>query len=164
MGHYKSNSTNSGIFSLTKDDVKVGELKYSNWYSFKAEILLADNSLYQIEPKGFWDSRIELQKDGKTLLYFEMGWKGITIKTQFRGAEKKYLLTLKGLFSSKYILVDTEEKELLTVDTELKWTKLNLDVNIHTSEEFDNLENKELLLFTVLHCINYNIAFISSAT
>jgi len=164
MGQYKANSTNSRNFILTMDNVNIGELKYTKWYSFNAEIVLANNSLFQLIPKGFWDSKIELLKGEKTLLVFEMGWKGIVIHSHLNGSEKKYLLKLKGLLSSTYILIDTAEKELLAVDANFNWSKLNFDFNLETSNEFDNFDNKELLLLTTLHCINYYIAFVSSAT
>ena len=157
MAHYKANSTNSTDFNLTLNDVKIGELQYSEWYSFKAKILLADNSDYQLEPKGFWDSKIELKKEEKTLLTFRMGWKGIIIKTNFQDQEITYLLKLKGLLSSKFVLVDTDEKELLAVSTDFKWKKLNFDYTIETSNEFDHFKNRELFLLTILHCINYYI-------
>lgn len=160
MGHYKSNSTNSRDFNLTKDDVAVGALSYTKWYSFKAIVTTADNSVYELEPKGFWDSKIELKKEGVPLLYFEMGWKGIVI--HFYNSDKKYQLRLKGLLSSKFVLFDTEEKELLAIETDFKWSKLSLDFNIETSKEFDNFENKEVLLLTTLHCVNYYMAFVNA--
>ncbi|NUY79613.1 hypothetical protein HUK80_01800 [Flavobacterium sp. MAH-1] len=160
MGHYKVNSTDSRNFSLSKSDVLIGELKYSKWYSFKAEVSLADGSIYTLEPKGFWDSKIELRKGDKTILYFEMGWKGIVIN--FIESEKKYLLRLKGLLSSKYVLVDIHDKELLAVETNFKWSKLTFDFNIETSGEFDEFDNNEVLLLTTLHCINYYMAFVNS--
>lgn len=164
MKNYKANSTNSTDFNLTTNDISIGKLKYDKWYSFKAEILLADNSHYRLEPKGFWDLKIELQKDGKTLLEFEMGWKGIIIKTLFEAIEKKYLLKLTGLLSSKFVLIDTDERTLLAVDANFRWTSFNFDFWIETSDEFDSFENKELLLLTTLHCINYYIAFISAVS
>ena len=74
MGHYKANATNSHNFSLTFDNQKVGELVYKKWYSFSAEIQMTDSTKYQLEPKGFWDSKIELKDDTQTLLEFKMGW------------------------------------------------------------------------------------------
>ncbi|TXK36664.1 hypothetical protein FVR03_17165 [Pontibacter qinzhouensis] len=164
MSNYKANSTNSTDFNLETKGISVGKLKYGKWYSFKAEVVLADNSHYQLEPKGVWDSVIELQKDGKTLLEFEMGWKGIVIKTLFKGVEKKYLLKLTGILSSKFVLIDTDEKMLLAVDADFKWTSFNFDFQIETTSEFEEFENKELLLLTTLHCINYYITFISSVS
>lgn len=65
MGQYRANSTNSQNFSLTLDNKKNGELVYKKWYSFSAEILMNDGTKYQFEPKGFWDSKIELKDDTK---------------------------------------------------------------------------------------------------
>ncbi len=164
MGQYKANSINSKSFILTIENTRIGELNYTEWYSFKAEIKLADNSIYQLEPKGFWDSKIELKKAEKTLLEFKMGWKGIVIKTNFNENEKNYLLKLKGLLSNKFILVDAEENEILVVDNDFKWNKFNFDYTIETSTEFDTMENKELMLLTILHCVNYYLTIIVAVT
>jgi hypothetical protein len=83
MRQYKAKSTNSQNFRLTFENKTIGELIYKKWYSFNAEILLSDGAKYQLEPKGFWDSEIELKDETKTLLEFKMGWKGIIIKTFF---------------------------------------------------------------------------------
>jgi hypothetical protein len=160
MGHYKVNSMNSSDFILTMNNINIGELKYSKWYSFKSEMILADNSRYQLEPKGFWDSKIELKQGEKIILYFEMGWKGIVIN--LNDNSKKYLLRSKGLLSSKFVLIDTDEKELLAIESDFKWTELTFNFNIETSNEFDNFENKEVLLLTTLHCVNYYMAFVNS--
>ena len=60
MRQYKAKSTNSQNFRLTFENKTIGELIYKKWYSFNAEILLSDGAKYQLEPKGFWDSEIEL--------------------------------------------------------------------------------------------------------
>ncbi|WP_373331029.1 hypothetical protein [Salmonirosea aquatica] len=138
-------------------------MKYTTWYSFKAEIQLADYSTYQLEPKGFWDQKIELRREEETLLEFKMGWKGIVIETNFNGREKNYLLKLKGLLSSRFILIDSEENEVLAVDTDFKWSKLNFEYNIETTIEFDTVKNKDLMLLTILHCINYYLTVINGA-
>lgn len=162
MGEYKANSTNSQNFSLTFENQKAGELIYKKWYSFKAEIVLSDGSMYQLEPKGFWDSKIELKDGSITLLEFKMGWKGIIIKTFFNNKEDAYLLKLNGLLSSKFVLIDTEKNELMVAETDFKWNKLNYDYNIETSKKFEEFENKELLLLTILHCINYYMTIVAS--
>ncbi len=164
MGQFKACSLNSKNFSLTYENSKVGELNYAKWYSFKAEILLADNSVYHLEPKGFWDSKVELKKGDMTLLEFKMGWKGIVINTSFGGIEKNYLLKLKGLLNSKYVLIDAEANEILAVDTNFKWSKLNFDYTIETSKEFDMMENRELMVLTILHCVNYYLTMIVAAS
>jgi hypothetical protein len=162
MGHYKANSTNSQNFRLTFENQTIGELIYKKWYSFNAEILLSDGAKYQLEPKGFWDSEIELKDETKTLLEFKMGWKGIIIKTFFDNKEDTYLLKLNGLLSSKFVLIDSDKNELIVAETDFKWKKLNYDYNIETTQNFDNFDKKELLLLTILHGINYYMSIIAS--
>lgn len=164
MGQYKANATNSHNFTLRFDYQKVGELVYKKWYSFSAEIQLTDGSNYQLEPTGFWDSKIELKDDTQTLLEFKMGWKGIIIKTLFNDSKEVFLLKLKGLLSNKFVLLDTNDEELMAAETSFKWSKLNFDYNIETTQVFDKFENKELLLLTILHCINYYITIVAAAS
>jgi hypothetical protein len=163
MGTYKANSTDSLNFNLTFDNQKIGELVYEKWYSFKANIQMPDGNKFQLEPKGFWESKIELKDATKTLLEFKMGWNGIIIKTFFNTTEESYLFKLKGLLGSEFILINTEKKELLVVECDFKWNKLDYDYTIETTQEFDNFTNKDLLLLTILHCINYYITITASA-
>ena len=73
------------------------------------------------------------------------------------------LLKLNSLLSSKFVLIDTEKNELMVAETDFKWNKLNYDYNIETTKSFDSFDKKELLLLTILHCINYYITIIVSA-
>lgn len=164
MGHYKANSTNSRNFSLIFEDQSKGELIYAKWYSFNAEIAMPDGTTYQLKPAGFWDSKIELKKDEATLLEFKMSWKGIMIKTFFEHESVTYLLKLSGFFNNKFILIDTDKNELMAAETDFKWNKLNWDYTIETTQQLDDLDNKELLLLTILHCINYYMTMVVSAT
>lgn len=155
MGKYKGNSINSRNFNLTFDNLKIGELIYEKWYSFNADILLSDGAKYQLEPKGFWDYKIELKDNTNVLLEFKMGWKGIIIKTFFDNKGDTFLLKLNGLLGSDFVLIDKDKNELMIIETDIKWTKLNYDYNIETTQNFENFDNKELLLLTLLHCVNY---------
>ena len=163
MAQYKAKSTNSRNFSLTTENSPIGELTYAKWYSFKAEIQLADKSTYQFEPTGFWESKIELREAEKLLLSFKMGWHGIVLNTNFNGNTRNYLLKTKSLLSSKFVLVDEAENELLTAETDFVWSKFRFDYTIDTSTEFDHTEDKEIMLLTILHCINYYLTIIAAA-
>lgn len=162
MGQYKANSTNAKNFKLTFKNENIGELIYKKWHSFKADILMEDGKKYQLEPKGFWGSIIGLKDGTKTLLSFTMGWNGIEINTFFDYKKATYLLKLNGLLSNKFVLIDVNNYELLAAESDFKWKKLNYDYNIETSRVFDKLENKDLLLLTILHCINYYMSLIAA--
>jgi len=163
MGQYKADSINSKTFSLTFDNQKMGELTYKKWYSFAAEISITGGKKYQLEPKGFWDSNIELKDGNKILLEFKMGWKGIIIKTHFDNEEKHFLLKLKGILSNKFVLIDKNNEEFMVAETDFKWSKLKLAYHIETTENFDQLSHKEILLLTILHCINYYVTIMVTA-
>lgn len=163
MNHYLAKSVDTTAFTLTEDGIVLGELKYSKWYSFSADIFLPDNSKYQLIPKGFWDSTVELKKNDEVVLSFKMGWKGIIINTYFDKIEKGYILKLKSLWNSKYVLLDSNEKEFIAVETDFNWSKLRFDYMIETSGEFDNFNNKEVFLLTIIHCINYYLTMIAAS-
>ena len=124
---------------------------------------MADGREYELKPKGFWNSKIELKEGPDILLEFKMGWEGIVIKTYFGHSEKHYILKLKGLLSSKFILYDEDDQELMVAETDFKWKKFILEYNIETSDTFDRYDHKNLLLLTVLHCMNYYMTYLSTA-
>ena len=160
MGQYQVNSSNSRNFDLTKDNIHLGELSYPKWYTFNAEIILADLSRYQLVPQGRWDATIQLKQDHKTLMDFKMGWKGIILSNITDGNRDEYLLTLKSLLSSKYVLMDANGKELLGIELELKWNQSHFDYHILTVDEFDNFYHPELFLLTTIHAVNYYLTVV----
>lgn len=164
MALYKANSTNSRNFNVTLENQEIGELLIKKWYSFDADLIMSDGKNYQLITKGFWDSKVELIDGSQTLLDFKMGWKGIVIKTYFDNQERQYLLKLQGFINSKFILIDDSDQELSVASTDFKWLTLNFDYDIETTSSFDQLRNRDLLLMTMLHCINYYISYLSAAT
>ncbi|MBX2887351.1 MAG: hypothetical protein KF829_01740 [Ferruginibacter sp.] len=164
MTQYTVSSTNSHHFCLALDKRILGELNYKKWYSFNADIVLANNRKYNLESKGFWDTTIELHDGLKTLLSFRMGWEGIIIETFFGEEEQVFLLKLKGLFSNKFVLLNQDNEELMVAETIFNWRKLNFNYNIETPQNFDDSDKNSLLLLTVVHCINYYITIITAAT
>lgn len=164
MALYKANSTNSRNFKVTLENQEIGELLIKKWYSFDADLIMSDGKNYQLITKGFWDSKVELIDGSETLLDFKMGWKGIVIKTYFDNQERYYLLKLQGFINSKFILIDDSDQELSVASTDFKWLTLNFNYDIETSASFDQLRNRDLLLMTMLHCMNYYISYLSAAT
>lgn len=140
---------------MITDNIIVGYLVYKKWYSFEADILLPDGKRFQLRPKGFWDSKVELM-DGSIILFeIKMGWKGIVIKTYFDQQEKHFLLKLRGLLGDKFILIDDSNRELMKAKTDFKWRTLNYEYSIEAIESFDRLGYRSLLLLAMLHSMNY---------
>jgi hypothetical protein len=163
MNEYIAISKNFRKYILLADQHPLAEMNYLNWYSLKATIKLSDSTQFLLKPKGIWNSTIELWKDEEVLLNYNLGWKGVNIKIQSEGIEESYLLKSKGIFSYKYILIDSNKKVLLTIKPKYKWNRFNFDFAIESTEQFEQLNLKESLLLTIVHCINYLIAMKSAA-
>ena len=160
MGQYSVHSGSSKKFTLIVDNKQVGELLYKKWHSFDADILLNNGQKYQLESKGFWDSKIELKQGNEVLLDYKMGWKGIIVKHYFGRKEKRFLLKQKGFPADKFVLLDEDKEQYVIVESEFKRRKFNYDYRIETTRRFDSFDNQDLLLLTLLHSIKYYTSYL----
>ncbi len=159
MTSYHAKSNNALSFEVTKEEQLIGTLTYKSWFQSAAAISLADHTTYQVAPKGFWGTTIELRDGERVLLHFKMGWNGtIIIQTYFNGLKQDYIFKRSGFFKGIFILADQEGTEILTMTPDLKWNTLKYEYRITTADTFDVLEDKEILLMNAVHCANYFMA------
>ena len=164
MTTYLAKSISSLSFEVTKEDKSIGKLLYKSWFKFDAVIEMANNSSYQVEPRGFWGTTIELKDGERVLLTFTMNWNGhIVMQTYFNGFEEGYTFKHKGIFKESFILIDQEGTELLVMKPHVKWSKMNYEYQIATSDSFEALPDKEVLLMSSLHCANYYMSMMAAA-
>ena len=150
-------------YSVWQEETEIGNLVCEKWFSFKAVMSIRNKGTFQVIPKGFWGSTIEVWKDDKLVLNFKMHWNGqIIIKTWFAGVEDAFIFKNKGIFKSGYILQNKEGKELLEITPDFSWKKLHCNYIIHTSGMPDN-EFGDLLMITSVHCANYFMAMATTA-
>lgn len=165
MAEYQAKSLNSLSFELTRDNGSIGKLSYKNWFTFSALVEMADHRAYQVEPKGFWGTTIEVKDADKLLLSFSMNWHGdIVVQTYFNNQNNGYLFKHRGLLKESFILADQAGTELLEMKPDLKWKKLSYEYQIITFKNFESLPAQELLLLTCLHCANYYMSMIANVT
>ena len=163
MSIYQTKADSLLSFDMTKEGRSIGKLEYKRWFRYNA-VITTSNSSYQLEPKGFWGTRIELKDGEKTLMKLSMNWKGeIAVQTYFNDREEDYNLKHRGVFKESFILTNEEGTELLVMKPHLKWTKLNYDYQISTSDAFEASANKELLLMASLYGANYYMSSIMSS-
>jgi len=156
-------STDSKTFTLTADGKDIGRLKYKNWFSFKAQVELADYSTVDIVTVGFWGTTVEMKRDDKVLLRFQMNWKGNIIINNYFEGEKEFIFKHQGLLKSNYVLMDKNENQLLIVEPDFKWAGLKYDYTIESEQIFKNKRDNDLMLFAIVHCTNYYMSMVSSA-
>jgi hypothetical protein len=91
-----------------------------------------------------------------------MNWNGeIVIQTYFDGVKDGFLFKHRGIFKDSFVLTDQQGTELFVMKPHLKWSTLNYEYQIITSESFEVLSNKEILLLNSLHCANYYMSMIA---
>lgn len=162
MTEYKVKSKNSLIFELIENETLIGTLIYKSWFRFNAEVEIL-HSKYQIEPKGFWGTTIELKEGEKILLKFRMNWSGeIVIQTYFNEVKSGYIFKHRGIFKESFVLADPNGTELLVMKPDLKWNMMNYEYQMTTSDIFDAFSEKDILLMTALHCANYYMSMMTA--
>ncbi len=163
MKEYQVKPNDSLCFELTQGERLIGKLFYKSWFKFNAAIEMANNRNYQVEPKGFWGTTIEVKDNEKVLLKFKMNWSGeIVLQTFSNDLEKGYTFKHRGIFKESFILADQEGVELLVMKPDFKWKKMGYEYQVTTSDTFELFPDKEVLLMTSLHCANYYTSMISS--
>lgn len=164
MAEYYAKSNRSLNFEVTKDNTLIGTLSYKNWFKFNAVIDIADQQSYQVEPKGFWGTTIELKDGEKVLLKFRMNWNGeIIVQTYFDGIKESYVFKHRGIFKESFVLTDKIGSELLIMKPSLQWNLMNYEYQMVTSEAFETFSNKVILMIVSLHCANYYMSMMSAA-
>jgi hypothetical protein len=162
MTEYKVKSNDSLVFEVRNNETLIGTLIYKSWFKFNAELEML-HSKYQIEPKGFWGTTIELKEGEKILLKFRMNWNGeIVIQTYFNEIKSGYIFKHRGIFKESFVLADQNGTELLVMKPDLKWSTLHYEYQITTSDIFDTFFEKEILLMTSLHCANYYMSMMTA--
>lgn len=138
----------------------LGELQYAEWFSFKATLALTDGTTFRMEPRGFWGTTIEVKDEAETvLLSFKMHWDGnIVLKSRLGGTNRACVLKNRGLTKGGYVLLDKHGQELLTIQPDFTWNKVNHDYAVVSSELFETYAAKDALVLTAIHCANYYMA------
>lgn len=163
MAQYQATVNDKRVFQLRSNDVIAGELHYTEWYTFKAATTLADGSAFQIVPKGFWGTTIEVKDQENVLFTLKMNWDGnIVIKSRLNTDGQDFVVKSQGVFKQSFVLQDRQGLELLAVKPEYTWNKIMPEYHISTTETFELLNSKHLLLLLTVHCINYYMTMVVS--
>ena len=154
MATYKIIPSSSKKFMLTRDEVPAGELTYTNWTNSKADIVLADGTVFKLAPKGTWQTSTEISRDGVPLFSYKLGWNGVIIKSM-DVIPHTYRLKNKGFWKSMYVLLDESDQELLLIESTFKWKGMKTERTLTPSITFEKKTNKELLMLICACAVNY---------
>ncbi|MBC6698267.1 hypothetical protein [Hymenobacter sp. BT190] len=163
MADYQVKSDSTRTFTLREAGTVLGELTYTEWFSFKASLTLPGGVSLQIEPKGFWGTTIELKEQAEVRLSFKMHWNGnILLKSRLGGVNQAFVLKNRSMLKNEYVLLHKSGQELLLIRPDFKWNSANYDYTISSTEEFEALAAKHVLLLIAVHCTNYYLTMMTS--
>ncbi|GAB3830631.1 hypothetical protein [Hymenobacter jeollabukensis] len=165
MAEYHATADGNRHFTLTQGAHPLGQLVYPKWFAFEATLTLADQSAFEVKPKGFWGTTIELLQDGRPLMRFKMGWNGnIILHAAIPGQlEQDFVFKQQGFFKNRFVLTDAQHQELLAVQPDFKWKQFAYEYALATTDAFEALAFKPVLLLLIVHCANYYMTMMSAA-
>ena len=144
--------TDNKTFKLTDDRQLIGQLNYKSFFSFKAEIVLPNSEHYDIESVGFFGTSITVTRKGRETANLQMNWKGQIIMTMHKG--QQFVFKSKGIFGNKYFIEDKVGKELLILEPNFTWSKMNYNYDIFYEDKPQDI----LLVLLGVYAANYYIA------
>jgi hypothetical protein len=147
--------TDSRTFRLTDTDILLGELVYKNFFSYKAEIILANSDRYDINSIGFFGTSIGVTKNETEIANLKLNWKGQIIMDFENGQE--FVFKSKGVFHNKYVIENKEQEELILFDPKFNWGKFSYNYEI----SYDKKPQDILFVLLGVFAANYYIAVVS---
>ncbi|HXS35897.1 MAG TPA: hypothetical protein VN721_04315 [Flavipsychrobacter sp.] len=75
--HYTVTTHNNTHLDVTNEyQEMLGTLEYTFWQPKRAHITLTDNTVYDIDPTGFWLNTMEVTKNGEEYAVIKYNWPG----------------------------------------------------------------------------------------
>lgn len=154
MMDYKVQSLDTKNFILTGNGVEAGRLVYDSWFSFKADMSIGGTN-YTIEPQGFWGTTVELKQNDTVVLDLKMNWNGNVLITVYGQEETAYILKQKSILKNTYVLTDSDHTNVLSMEADFKWKKVNYEYHVTAAEDPDKDDLNKILILASVHCLNY---------
>lgn len=138
-------------YILEQNQDQLGKLTYDSAFSCnKATVQMTNGSISRIENESVWKSDFIAKENEKPVFKSKFNWNSdITLSTLDLENNEDYILKAKGFWSDTHSLLDSHKNELLEIKSEYKWRKINWEYHIKSSEAFQFLNHKELLLFSI---------------
>ena len=155
--HINASSIWETTFQLTKDgdEVILGNLIYPKWYSYDAQIELANNTKYTLEQTGFWGTHVVLKDGEKILMTCHSNWKGhILMESYLEDELTGYKLKNTFSLNQKVLLLGPDQNEEMIILPDQRWYESVKKFKITLSDKLSEHPKKDLIMLTSIHCAN----------
>lgn len=157
----EAKSTDKKTFQLTENGQQLGQLVYENLFFLNAEIKLASLDVYEIKPVGFFQTSINVTKNGIEIAKLVMNWRGEIVISYQDGQE--FVLKLNKFFYGKYIIENKNKEKIIQLDPRFNWREFQYNFDIAYNITDENKSKDTLLLLLGVYAANYFIACMSGA-
>ncbi|MHC1778493.1 MAG: hypothetical protein AB9834_24035 [Lentimicrobium sp.] len=146
----RAETLDSRTITVYHEGHETGRLEYKNRYSSKASLTDPERHVYQIVPANFWKTVFEVRDHSGTIITIRRKWNGYAVvETHFGAGDREYIFRHRGLFNSRYLLTDKDDRDMLVVRTKFIWTKFRYNYHIEVSDSFRRLP-RYLLITTLM--------------
>jgi len=139
-----------GSFRLLRDGGAQFVLKYTNWFSSKAETAYNDQTI-EIRSKSMWNSKFDIFKNGQDCGDIIFNWMGHVIIRLTRAdgkGEDEFQLKHRGIISTQYELLTEKNEHLLTLKASFNWSKFKYNYAVEReNHDFLDAVLDELLIY-----------------
>lgn len=161
---FKIKSLDSKNLALLDNQNQIGTLSYESSFTKDSGTIRLNNSINSyFKNNSFLSSKIVIERDKKIVFSIEQNWSG-NLKIQSVLTNKLYWLKSLNFWKGTKILLDENGNEILTVSKKYNWKTWNYDYSFDTISNFEIIEDKELLLFSMMQAdikMQMNAAFIA---
>lgn len=153
----KAVTLDSRTIAVYHEGLETGRLVYKNWYSSKTSLIDPEKHVYQIVPSNFWKTTFEVRDESGVIITIRWKWNGhAVVETNFGTSDRGFSFRHKGLFNSRYLLSDKDDRDLLVVRTKFIWNKFRYNYDIEVSDSFRRHTHHLLIAtLTVYLCREY---------
>ena len=145
-----------GSFVIKDDSTDLLKVFYKKWFSSQAETELNGVELI-IKPKGVWQSKFDILKDGKYGGNIVFTWKGhIVISLEDNiGDKSEWIVKSRGFWDHRFEVSNNSEKLMLVLKPNFNWKNFKYNYEIRTLEE--SISKNEMLELILYSCFGANL-------
>ncbi len=150
---YTAQGNHNREFELfDSNNSSLGILDYTQWFTIKAKVIIPNGDSYNIAPKNFWLTDIEMNKNDIATASVKRNWAMNVIVTI--GDSSQYYFKGVGLLNRHFALLTEQDHEIAVLKPNFQWSKFTFDYEIETDDNYKELSDPVILLF-LIYCCNY---------
>lgn len=150
---YSAVGTHNRHFELIDErNIAHGKLGYTSWFSINAEMMMNNGDSYEIDKNNIWHTSVHIVKNGIEVGKMKFNWSGQIVIELEDG--KTYIFKHGSLLRRRFVLVNSDEREIIMLQPRFNWTELSFNYEIETDENYPESKDPAFVLLLV-YCSNF---------